>query len=685
MFRRDPIPHPPKRRVSHTDDSSIAQSDLPIARQTRVMKANEKQFLQCPVGNESVCGFHVYSHSGEYSPQATDFRLPARGISFQFIRKYRSANRQLLGPMGRGWTFTYAKTLEKEGDDVLYHDGLGRIHRFKSIPSKKSYLSPDGLYTRLEATRDTFFIRQRHGGVLIFEKPGRGGRLLAIEDRNGNCLRFNYNKSAVQIFDPLGRRTDVHLDKERIVKVSHADRVWQYLYNYDGCLVEVIQPPTDDAPKGPRTRYAYDEALRLTSITNPNGQVFLRNCYDDCDRVSQQKHGNGTFKFEYETIGETDSGLPIYRTQVWLKNGALFFLKHDAFGHAIERTLLVSAEFLSPEDRGGSSGTMIPVITKSIFNRHGELARGENPAGDIIEQIYDEKSVDPRARGNLLKLHRTPAAGVDTDQTKLITRYCYEPRHQQLESLTDPRGHVTRFKYDDHGDLAKKSYPAVTIPKIGNKKAKGKKTVKRIILVENSEYNNAGQLIRFTNARGATVESFYHRIAHPGGTKSHADPRSYTQKAGGYLARIVGDTAGKKRRLKSKPARVTADYLYDSFGNRTTILDSKGNPTRFKYDAHNRVIETTSRKPFSHKKSFRYDANRNLREATSSFDHHQYDPVAGTTIRKSTQVCQSFGYNSLNNPVRRTIASDGREITNTLVRDANENIVRRILPMGKIG
>src|SRR5437660_7701460 len=101
---------------------------------------SDNSFLQCPFRNESIVGAQVYSHSGEYSPRVMDFGLPARGISFQFIRKYRSANHQAVGAMGRSWTFTYEKSLEKEGDNVLYHDGLGRIHCFKSRLSKRSYL-----------------------------------------------------------------------------------------------------------------------------------------------------------------------------------------------------------------------------------------------------------------------------------------------------------------------------------------------------------------------------------------------------------------------------------------------------------------------------------------------------------------------------------------------------------------
>jgi hypothetical protein len=170
----------------------------------------ENVLQQAPIRNESVIGAQVLSHSGEFSPQVVDFALPGRGFSFQFVRKYRSSLSQQLSPLGRGWTFTYAKYIESEGDDILYHDGFGRTHRFPRMLGKSEYISPDGFYAVLIDEDEKFLLRQRFGDVFVFAKPDNGGRLLAIEERNGNALQFSYGENTILATDSLGRPHDDH-------------------------------------------------------------------------------------------------------------------------------------------------------------------------------------------------------------------------------------------------------------------------------------------------------------------------------------------------------------------------------------------------------------------------------------------------------------------------------------------
>jgi YD repeat-containing protein len=209
--------------------------------------------------------------------------------------------------------------MERVDEGILYHDGLGRTHRFTRMPGRNDLVSPDGFYAVLTAEDERVLLKQRFGTVFVFGAPEAGGYLLAIEDRNGNALTFEHTKEAIRVADSLDRRMTIAFDRGRIVEVrDHAGRAWRYDYDQNGCLIEVMQPSTDEFPGGSRIRYRYDERFRLTSITDPNGQTFLRNVYDDQGRVVFQEHGNGSFEFGYETVGRANcSGWFGGRPRAW--------------------------------------------------------------------------------------------------------------------------------------------------------------------------------------------------------------------------------------------------------------------------------------------------------------------------------------------------------------------------------
>jgi YD repeat-containing protein len=638
-----------------------------------------KSMQQAPVRNESVIGAQVYSHSGEFSPQVFDLEVPSRGLSFQFVRKYRSALSGEIGPLGRGWTFTYARRLEQDGADVLYHDGFGGVHRFSLAPDG-GFSPPDGFYAVLLLEGDRFFLKQRFGDLYRFARPEAGGCLLAIEDRNGNALRFEYRDQAIAVIDPFSREMLIRLEQDRVVEVKdHTGRGWQYFYDENACLVAVIQPAIHGVPDRPRVHYTYDQAFRLVSIVDPKDQTLLRNSYDSQGRVRHQDHGDGAFDFEYEPSNPV-GGPSVLTTRVKLKNGGWLRLIHDAGGRVVESTLYVTPGSLLPADRIGEHDGKVPLTTTSTYNRHGELVQRCYPAGDSTEWLYDHDNPNPLAQGNLLQVSQIPAPGSDEEALPLVTRYTYEPLYQQTASQADPRGVITRYEYDARGNLSAKVYPPVTVQEISSDP--GRRGTLTVQMTGRYRYNEAGQLIRYADPRGAAIEYFYYPESDPSGSKVPHPPESLVQSPGGFLARVVRDPAGADRPLEDPPANLVTGFAYDDYGNVTTILDGRGNPTRLEYDLQHNLVSATSRQPFGYRTFFQYDANGNMVEGSLTFDHREVDGKSGEAVLKTGEVRESFQYDRLNNIVGRRTRSGDHETVHTFVRDAAENVVREIQPLG---
>jgi YD repeat-containing protein len=621
---------------------------------------------QAPVRNASVWGAQVYTHSGEFAPQVLDLDLPARGLSFYFLRVYRSALNQTMGPLGRGWTFSFARRFERDGSSLRYQDGFGRSYAFAASATSGSYISPPGIYAILEDEDGHLVLRERFGQVSVFEQPEDGGRLLRIKDRNTNSLWFRHTDSRTVVTDPLGREIHLLLDQGRVVEVrDHTDRSWTYTYDADGCLVEVSQPVIDPQSGRPRVRYEYDRDFRLISITDPNGQTFLRNTYDDNDRIVHQRHGAGAFTFEYDLL-QSSSNDRIYRTSISLKNSARCSLTHDEQGHAVESTLYVRAAALLPSDQGKVLDGTVALTTTSRFNAQGELIHRTFPADNAIEWTYDVDNPDVRSRGNLLEVVQLPA-GESTSPIALHSRYWYEQAYQQPVAVTTPRGHTMTYTYDGRGNLTARQYPSLTVNAISRRGTEHKQ------LTDRFEYNEAGQLIRFTDPRGHSI--YYHYEVLPGGADRHG---------GGFLRRVVRECGGPGDGTAADTDTVSTEFRHDARGNIVGILDGKGNPTRLSYDSHDRLVRVVSRHPFNYDVAFSHDANGNVVEAVQQVDRFHYDSGRQRLERRDSTVRHRFEYSALNNVILNVLSAEDRDIVRTVVRDAAENVVREIDPLGHV-
>ena len=225
---------------------------------------------QPPVRNASIVAAFVFSHSGEFGAVSLDVRIAGHGPNLDLIRSYRSSLADSIGALGRGWSCNLARRVEHDGKDVLYGDGTGSVHRFAHKKAGQ-YTSPADLYAVLRENGGEFVLEEQFGTRTAFQAPDQGGRILAVTDRNANGLRFSYSADSVQIVDAVNRKALVTVDDGLWRTVTdHAGRTWQFLYDANSLLVEVVRPATRDFPQGTSVTYGYDVHHRLVTLTDPN-------------------------------------------------------------------------------------------------------------------------------------------------------------------------------------------------------------------------------------------------------------------------------------------------------------------------------------------------------------------------------------------------------------------------------
>jgi YD repeat-containing protein len=629
---------------------------------------------QSPISNAQVIAAAVFSHSGEFAPQAIDLRLPGRGFDVEFKRSYRSSRSGQIGTLGRGWACGLVRKIERQGDDVLYHNGTGDTRLF-SRRRDGQFDSPAGFYAVFRQEHDEFVFRLRFGLVYRFAPPESGGRMVSIEDRNHNIIRFSGSDSSFSIVDTLGRKIALALDQGLVRSLTDpAGRSWKYVYDGDQRLVEVIQPATTDFPNGTSVRYGYDDAHRLIALTDAKGQTFLVTQYDDSGRVVMQQHGSGTYTIEYEAIGAGRDGFPIYRTTCRGKTERRQVFEHNEAGNVITSTLWVRRGSFAPEDVAALAGDEIALTTTSAFNRHCELTSRRFPGGHETRWTYTEGDSDPRNQGNLSQVTQLPAAGVDTDQESLVTSLRYEQNFQLPASRTDARGNETAYEYDGRGNLLATIYPPVSIQRVDAGPARsapraGERPRRAYA------YNSMGQILRLTGIDGSVTEYQYYPADDPCGQRGLGGATGAPDQECGYLARIIRDAVA---------ARVTNEYAYDPFGNLAVVYDGKGNAARLHYNAMGKLESLIGRPPFAYRIDYKYDANYNEIESARSLDRFVYEEGTQKTTLVSTALSVQTERNVLGNVTARRFVGADCTVSESFVRDVGERVIRQIQPLGDV-
>jgi RHS repeat-associated protein len=610
---------------------------------------------QAPKNNPLTLGGagSVLGHSGEFIWQVNDMIIPGRGFSFQFSRTYRCFS-DYDGPLGYGWTHSYDQRLSgSDGNNITLYDGTGRQDTYTWAGTE--YVAPAGFYDKLEyqSATDTFTITDRYGTVRKFAMKGTLYKLVEIKDRNENALTLNYDASnrLSTIVDTLGRIITFAYTPEG--KIDYFTdfydpanpRKVDFTYNTNGDLWMVTSPATSDYPSGKTTVYSYISGQsypllnhNLDSITDPIGQTFLVNTYDNSDRVIKQQYGTSAQFYQF-------SYLPGKTVEID-RNGNIIVYKLTAAGNCASKI-----EYTNREIRPGEGD----YLTSYTYNSNFELTDITFPRGNSEEYIFDISNPNPLARGNLLEIRQKSHLPGETD---IVVSLDYESRFNQVKTSTDPRGYTTTnyFDYEEdtlgdlngdgiimqaHGNIVKIKYPAVTL---------GQPTPQ--IIEQKFWWNYHGQMIREIDPEGnPDVYEYY----------TSGDMKGYLWK----ITRAFGTL------------NLTTEYTYDRVDNILTTKDPKDNITTFTVNELNQVTQTQAPIPFSNYiTKYHYDRCDNLVQ----IDYQNVDEN-GSVSSTNPWFTTTYTYDILDQMTSKTEEANST-VTTQYNYDANQNLIRITQPKG---
>jgi RHS repeat-associated protein len=392
-----------------------------------------------------------------------------------------------------------------------------------------------------------FRLTTKDGIVLIID---RFGGLKSLTDRNGNKLVVSSDgvsspstdRHLTFVRDGAGRITEIRGPSGKRTRYAYSDAgdlrsftaanggVDAFTYNGSHRLLTI------DGPGDTRVRTLnYGPDGRITSITDGAGNTTsLSSDVDARSQITTSPSGRLTTLLEYGADGNLAT-----MEEVFSGHSRVTSYEYDAEGR-VTKTMspLGRVETLTYDAAGNITSRTTPKNEKwtYAFNSLNEPTTTTAPDGSVVESFtYDAKGnlTSQNLRDGTAATFTNDGRGLPVTMTDSFgtTIFTYDG-DQQLATVTDPAGGITRRTYDADGRLASIENPAGETTRLS--------------------WNSLGQLLVLTTANGAT--------------------QAWTYDAFG---RIVSFTDAGAR---------TITYDYDADDRLVRSVDRNGRPTTYAYD-----------------------------------------------------------------------------------------------------
>jgi RHS repeat-associated protein len=236
-----------------------------------------------------------------------------------------------------------------------------------------------------------------------------------------------------------------------------------------------------------------------------------------------------------------------------------------------------------------------------------------------------------------------------TDALLNVTKYEYEPVFNMVTKMTDPRGRVTKYSYDVHGNRILETDP------LGQTRQWTYDSHGNVLTATDKDgntttysYDGFGDRTQATDAVGNVTTMAYDAVGNLTSTTNARDFTTSYQYDGMNRLTLVTD-----------PTSHTDQTFYDGEGNRTQVIDRDGHSTSYQFDLRQRLTKMTD--ALTHSETYKYDGNDNRISLTDRNGHtttYGYDVQnRRTTVKDALGDITTTKYDGVGNVISVTDAN----------------------------
>jgi RHS repeat-associated protein len=663
-------------------------------------------------------GEPVDTSTGNFWHTFNDFSLPSNlGMPLDVSHTYNSLAAGTDGPLGFGWSDSLHVSLSVDSLGIVtVRQENGSEVSF--TPTADGFSAPSRVLATLVKNPDKSYSFTRNA-TDHFDFDGIS-RLVRQYGLTGNpatgygIMQYSYDAAGrlAKITNPVGRWIAVGYEPDRRHIHLLTDSMGRNLtFNHDshGNLVSFI------AVDGARTTFTYDGAHRMLTMLDPQQQdaaakVPLTNHYDAKGRVDWQTDQLGrTTAFIYNNESTTVIDPAGHATIDSYVNG-LLAATTSGFGTSEITTKLYNYDPLTnaligtrisapgdPNDHSitteydarGNPTKQIDGLGRETIIVYNDLnvptsVTSPNPSSIGPSTITTRYTYD--AWGGLVSV-TAPLYTSPTAYTDQVTSYQRDPARPDLvTSMTDPRGHVTRYAYDAKGQLMMVTTPesrksTFTYDALGRIRtsvapqgnvpgtepsrftttftydAAGRLLSTRVAngstpIITSRAYDRNGQVVKDTDAARRTTTYIYDK----------AGQLTSVRRADGTQLRTTYFADGVVQSEINAAGQATT-YTEDPFGRVATIKDSLGHATTYSYDGAGNIVKV-----------------RDAQGQTTSIRYDNSDQWTSRTYSDGRTPSVSVAYNAAG---LRTSMQDGTG-TSTWTYDSLGRLTSQVTPNGMV-